>query len=105
MWPPERDDVVVDLAVAGYLHQLDNALTPIADRFHPQRRALFVMRLQVLVVAELARALQQAEATRAAVGKCADLQFARIGERAPDLFALAVPDQQAGGIMYRGAIV
>ena len=65
--PPERDDVVVDLAVAGDFHQLDDALAPVADRLDPERRALFVMRLQVLVVGE-GRA--RAAAGRSRAGWC-----------------------------------
>src|SRR5262249_4371535 len=61
---PERDDVVVDLLFARDFDQPNVALAPVADRFDPQARTVLIMGLEILVVAEIAPALQQAEAPR-----------------------------------------
>ena len=46
---PERGDVVVDLFLGRNLDQLDGAFAPVADRFGPEARPLFEMRLEILV--------------------------------------------------------
>ena len=46
---PERDDVVVDLAAGGNLHQLDLAAAPSAARLDPEPEPAMVLRLEVLI--------------------------------------------------------
>src|SRR5437870_1634964 len=45
--PPERDDVVVDLLLAGNLDEEHAAVAPVADRLDPQARTLLVMGLEI----------------------------------------------------------
>src|SRR5207248_5605579 len=65
--PPERDDVVVNFLLAGDLNEEDAAFAPVADRLDPQARAFLVMRFEILIIAEIALALDQADAARIAV--------------------------------------
>ena len=66
-------------------------------------RAALVARFEILVGAEIALALHQAEAARIVVDEGADLEVGRIVERAPDLLAAAVLDREAVGIVHLGA--
>src|SRR6201992_563515 len=56
---PISDDMVLDLVLGGNLHQLDRARAPIALGFHPDAGALVVEGAVVLIVGEIAVALDQ----------------------------------------------
>ncbi len=98
--PPERDDVVVHLVDGGDLDQHDRALAPVADRLDPQAGAPVVQHLRVEIVGKGALPLHQAEAVRVDVAEIADLQVARVAQRAPDL--LAAPGEQGQSLRVVG---
>src|SRR6476620_2599477 len=65
---PHRDDVVVDLIVGQDFDELHGALAPAAFRLDPEARAA-VIEDAVLVMIEIAVALQETEAARIVVGE------------------------------------
>ena len=89
----------------GIMRQLDAAVAPRAHRFDPGARALLVVRLEILVVEEVAVALLQAEAARRRLRERARDDAARVGERAPDPFAGRRGDRQAVGVVHLGPVV
>ena len=82
---------------------MHRAFAPVADRLDPGARAALVARLQILVGAEIALALHQAEAARIVVDEGADLKVGRVVERAPELLAAPVLDRKAVGVVHLGA--
>ncbi len=83
----------------------DFALSPVADRFHPQARSPLVMRFEVLVDAEISLALDQAKPTWVCVGKRANLQIAGVCQRSPQWFVAPIVNAQSIGVVDRGPVV
>ncbi|SDY81204.1 hypothetical protein SAMN05421755_10517 [Nitrosomonas sp. Nm33] len=102
---PEGDDVVVGLVRRGDFHQLDAALSPVAQRFDPGARAQVVAVVQVLIAGKLSAALKQAETLRILHAVAAHRQVLRVVQRTPDPLAAAGMDLQAGGVVQFRAIV
>ncbi len=96
---PEGDDIVVDLAIGGNLHQLHGARAPAAFRLNPDAGALVVPGAVILVVGKVAVALHQAEAPGAVVLEAVDLHLGWIDQWPPQPLALAGPQRQAVAVM------
>jgi hypothetical protein len=97
---PSGHDVVVNLVLRRYLEQLHLSGAPVVKRLDPEVRTAMVSGFQVQVAREVAATLQQTEAARAGLLKTADLQFARVAQRPPDLLALPGTHQQPIGVMH-----
>src|ERR1700761_2363813 len=83
---PEAGDVIVDFLLGRNFNELNRAFAPVADRFSPQAGALFETRFKVLIREKILLPLHQAETAWIEIGEGADLQIARIAERAPEFF-------------------
>src|SRR3984957_8151218 len=96
---PLRDDVVVVFGIGGNFEQHDLAVSPIADRFDPERGPELPVRVVVAERFEIAVAMQQSETARILVAEGGDLQRFAIGDGAPYPFSRAVQDLQTGHVI------
>ena len=81
-------------------------VAPVAVRHDPGARALVGARLEVLIVIEVAVALDQPEALRVRhAGSALTLQRARVVERPPQPLAAGEVEQQAVGVVHLGTEV
>src|SRR5205814_10535893 len=81
------------------LDEHDGALAPLAQRLDPRRRALLVEDAIILVILEIAIALQKAEPPGVAAGEAAGRHRFGIVERPPQALTTAGPDRQSIRIM------
>src|SRR5579862_3250665 len=81
------------------------ARAPVADWLDPDAWPPLIARLKIIIGVELALALHQAKALGLTVVEHRDLQFSRIGERAPDHLAIAHQHAKAIRIMNFRPIV
>src|SRR5450830_142983 len=95
---PHSDDVVVDFIIGRDFDQLYRSLAPAFQWLDPETWAALVMHA-VLIMVEVAVTLQQAEAAWIVVAESRGGDAGRVVERAPDVFAVAVPDCQAVGVV------
>ena len=102
---PVGDDVVVDVGVGWNLHQLHRAVAPVALRADPDAGAEVGARLQVLVVLEVAVALEQAETARVVHLQRVHLQRVRVVERPPQPLTRIEVQQQPVRVVHLGTEV
>ena len=91
---PEGDDIVVDLIIGGKFDEHHRALPPVAQGFDPCRWPLVVEDAIVLVILEIAIALQKAESLGSTIEKASGHHRFGIVERPPQALAVAGPDRQ-----------
>src|SRR5260370_27161224 len=92
---PERDDVVGRFVIGRQFDQIERAFGPATLRLDPDIGTALVIRRVVLVMIEVAIALQQPEAARILILIRVEAYAARVGKRPPDPFPLAVPQREA----------
>ena len=92
---PERDDVVGRFVIGRQFDQIDRAFGPATLRLDPDIGTTLVVRRVVLVMIEVAIALQQSEAARILVLVRIEAHPARVGKRPPDPLPLAGPEREA----------
>src|SRR5207245_11532775 len=97
--------VIAGLRRRRGLHQVHPAGAPLALRLDPRARPQLVARFEVLVMAEIAVALHQAEAPRAGGGEGAEQRPPRIDEGPPQPLAAAGVQRETVGAVHLGAIV
>src|SRR5215472_1049662 len=102
---PVRDDIVVDLLVAGDLHQLHAARSPVTERLHPVAWPPLVLVLTVQVAGEVALALDEAKASRPVIHETIDPQLSRVAERTPDPLSVTGLRHQAVAVVHLRSIV
>ena len=102
---PVGDDVIAGLVRRRGLNQLHPPGAPLALRLDPRARPQLVARFEVLVMAEVAVALHQAEAPRAGGGEGAEQRPPRVDEGPPQPLAAAGMQRETIGIVHLGAIV
>ena len=100
---PVHHDVVVNFAICGNFNERDSAPAPSFARFDPRTGTPVIECLKIGEIAELARALHEAEALRIVVNERADLQRLGIGQRTPQRFPSAVHHQKPIGVVHRRA--
>ena len=102
---PVGDDVVVALRGARDLDQLHHPFAPVADWLYQSARAILVVRLQVLIAAEVPIALEETEGPGILDLEVAHPQPDGIDQRAPDPLAQTGFHQQAVGVVDLGSEV
>ena len=102
---PVGDDIIRRFVLGREFEQFDPAFAPIAMRFDEIGRAGLVGKFDVLVMVEIAVALDEAKPLDAGVGESRHGDDARRAQRAPDPFAAARVHQQSVGIMQFGPVI
>ena len=82
--PPIGNNVVVDLLLAGYLHQMNAAVTPRPKRFNPCARTPLVLGFEVSKVRKRPRPLNEAKTPQVLDDELADLEATGIRQGTPD---------------------
>src|SRR5690606_16055655 len=85
--------------------KVDRPLAPISERLDQERRPTLIARTGILIVVEVAVALEEAESLGASLDVERVGEFARIVEVAPDLLAIGADDLQPVAVMHLAAIV
>src|SRR6185437_2414497 len=99
---PIGDDIVVDLVVRRDFHELHRALAPLAQRLDPNAGTTVIKSAIILIVVEVAIALNEAEALRIGIVEGIGLHLRWIVERPPYALALARPKRQAVAVVDFG---
>ena len=67
--PPERDDIIIDLAAGRQFDKINRAFSPVSQRLDPGTRTVAESALDIFEIVEGALPLEQPESFRRLVGE------------------------------------